>query len=159
MAPLLRLHQPLLPKTDLDVQITRTMTALRISNDAVHRRAFSTLASKPLETPSYTCIFCQSTRTPVRRFTASARQNQEGGASNGGPFRTRLRASLRKTKVEWKPIPVALGIGFLGAAQVYRIRQREKRRQEEEDEEATLQNEERKGRPRKRERIKPSGPW
>ena len=159
MAPLLRLHQPLLPNTDLDVQSTRTMAALRVSTDAFHRRALSTLASKPLKTPSYTCIFCQSTRTPFRRFTASARQKQEGGASNGGPFGTRLRASLRKTKVEWKPIPVALGIGFLGAAQFYRIRQREKRQREEEAEEARLQNEESKGRPKKRERIKPSGPW
>ena len=67
--------------------------------------------------------------------------------------------------MEWKPIPVALGIGFLGAVQFYRVRQREQRKQEEEDEEARLQdeenhtNEDKSHRPKKRKRIKPSGPW
>ena len=137
------------------------MTALRFSSDALYQRIGSTWSAKPLKTSSYTCIFCQSTRTTARRFAASARQNQEGGPSSDGPFRTRLRASLRKTKVEWKPIPIALGIGFLGAVQFYRVRQREQRRQEQEDEDARLQDEEqeKKGRPKKRKRIKPSGPW
>ena len=133
----------------------------RVLNDKVGL----TWAARSLQQPSYTCLLCQTARTASRRFAASARQNQEGGASTSGPFRTRLRASLRKTKVEWKPIPVALGIGFLGAVQFYRIRQREQRRQLEEDEEARSQNEghgsedEEKGRPKKRKRIKPSGPW
>jgi len=57
---------------------------------------------------------------------------------------------------------VALGIGFLGGVQFYRIQQREKRRKEEEDEEARIVDEERgdsRVRPKRRKRIRPSGPW
>ena len=141
------------------------MTALRSHHRVFNGNAGMTWAARSLQQPSNTCIFCQSTRTASRRFAWSARQNQEGGASSGGPFRTRLRASLKKTKVEWKPIPVALGISFLGAVQFYRIRRREQRRQSEEDEEVRSQDEghgseeEEKGKPKKRKRIKPSGPW
>lgn len=126
-------------------------------------KSASPLLRSQLKPPRYTCIFCQSTKNPVRRFAASTRRSQE--TPNGGPFRTRLRTALRKTKIEWKPIPVALGIGFLGGVQFYRVQQREKRRQEEEDEEARLAQEEQgrqeesKGRPKKRKRIRPSGPW
>lgn len=139
------------------------MTALRSHYHVLDGNTAMTWAVRSLRQPSYTCVFCQK-RTASRRFAASARQNQEGGASSGGPFRARLRTSLRKTKVEWKPIPIALGIGFLGAVQFYRVRQREQRKQIEEDEER-LQDEyhgseeEEKGKPKKRKRIKPSGPW
>ena len=138
------------------------MSSLSSGSRVLYKKRVSVSASK---VPSYTCIFCQSTRAPARRFAASARQNQEGGDANGGPFRTRLRTALRKTKVDWKPIPVALGIGFLGAVQFYRVRQREQRRQEEEDEQLRLREEEhdteeeKKRRPKRRKRIKPSGPW
>lgn len=141
------------------------MTALRSHYRVLNEKAGTTWAARSSRQPSYTCVFCQSTRTASRRFAASARQNQEGGASSGGPFKTRLRTSLRNTKVEWKPIPVALGIGFLGAVQFYRVRQREQRRQIEEDEEARSQDEghgseeDEKRKPKKRKRIKPSGPW
>lgn len=59
---------------------------------------------------------------------------------------------------------MGLGIGFLGAVQFYRVRKREKRRQQEEadalDVEETHNNEgEHTGRPKKRKRIRPSGPW
>lgn len=127
------------------------MTALKLE---------SSLLTRSLRSTDYTCIFCQTSRAPARRFTTSVRQSQE--SPNGGPFRTRLRTALRKTKVEWKPIPIALGIGFLGCVQFYRVQQREKRRKEEEDEEARLaqdEHEESKGRPRKRKRIRPSGSW
>ncbi len=72
---------------------------------------------------------------------------------------------MRRTKIEWKPIPVALGIGFLGGVQLYRVQQREKKRKEDEDEEARIAEEERgqsedsRGRPKRRKRIRPSGPW
>ena len=116
-----------------------------------------------VDTPTDRCIFCQFSRVSARRFAASARQNQD--TTNSGPFRTRLRSALRKTKIEWRPIPVALGVGFLGGVQFYRVQQRENRRLEEEaHEEARLAEEndkdgELKGRPKKRKRIKPSGPW
>src|SRR4051812_16330053 len=36
-------------------------------------------------------------------------------------FRTRLRKAFGETKIKWYPIPVGLGIGFLGLAQLYKI--------------------------------------
>jgi phosphatidylserine decarboxylase len=85
-------------------------------------------------------------------------------------FGTRLRKALAETKIRWYPIPVGLGIGFLGAVQLYKINEREKARQQREDEEndAYLRSkglgkggEERdsEGRPQKRKRIRPTGPW
>ena len=111
----------------------------------------SKLQPKP---SSYTCLFCRQTRYSVRQFTTSPRLNKDENPRGEGPFRSRLRAALRRTKIEWKPMPVGFGIAFLGAIQLYRIREREKRRQAEEDE-----NEAQSGRPRKRKRIRPSGPW
>ncbi|KAF1993731.1 phosphatidylserine decarboxylase [Amniculicola lignicola CBS 123094] len=69
-------------------------------------------------------------------------------------FRSRLNAALKRTKIEWKPIPVAVGIGFLGAYQFYRIQRREQHTQPESD---TAIGKD--GAPKKRERIRPSGPW
>lgn len=71
-------------------------------------------------------------------------------------FRSRLNAALKNTKIEWKPIPVALGVSFLGAWQFYRIQRREKHTQREEN---GAQEFDSAGRPKKRERIRPSGPW
>ncbi|KAF2277185.1 phosphatidylserine decarboxylase [Westerdykella ornata] len=64
-------------------------------------------------------------------------------------FRSRLNSALKNTKIEWKPIPIALGVTFLGAFQLYRIQRREKH----------IQSNEGADIPRKRERIRPSGPW
>ena len=47
-------------------------------------------------------------------------------------FGTRLRKALAETKIKWYPIPVGLGIGFIGLAQLYRVNEREKTRQEQE---------------------------
>jgi phosphatidylserine decarboxylase len=67
---------------------------------------------------------------------------------------------LKKTKIKWEPIPIALGIGFLGAFQLYRIQRREKHTQaganKDLPDEVTVDPQ---GRPKKRERIRPSGPW
>lgn len=107
-----------------------------------------------------TCIFCQWSRLSSRRFATSARVGKDGTSNNNGRFRSRLRAALKKTKVEWKPIPVGLGIGFLGAIQFYRVQERERRKQDEEDRDLYDESEEeQKGRPKKRKRIRPSGPW
>jgi len=112
--------------------------------------------------PSWTCFFCQQARSTTR-FSTSARARQEQ-RRDSGPFRTRVRTVLRDTKVQWKPIPVGLGIGFLGAFQFYRVRAKEKRRQQEEKYaletgETHSDGGERTGRPKKRKRIRPSGPW
>ncbi|KAI9848808.1 MAG: phosphatidylserine decarboxylase 1 [Thelocarpon superellum] len=77
-------------------------------------------------------------------------------------FFARLRAALSATKVEWYPIPVGLGIGFLGLAQFYRVQQREKHAREDEESHRNAQDggeDGGLGRPKKRKRIRPSGPW
>ena len=109
---------------------------------------------------NYTCSSCRYAQSSLRRFTASPYLGKDAKPKDDGSFGTRLRAALRRTKVEWKPIPVGLGIAFLGAAQFYRIREREKRRQAEEgDVAAREKDEEVYGKPKKRKRIRPSGPW
>ena len=103
------------------------------------------------------CLFCQHRTVPTRLFSAQNKQGKSTPGSDRGPFTTRLRVALRNTKVQWYPIPVGLGIGFLGLAQFYRVQRWEKSRREEEDEEDDRRA--REGKPRKRKRIKPSGPW
>ena len=120
-------------------------------------------SSKVTPTRPYICKACRQARPLPRPFTTTTHRATPQDQRNG-PFTSRLRAALGKTKIEWKPIPVGLGIAFLGAAQFYRIRQREKRRQQDE-EEITRRAEETKIRdgdgrkPPKRERVRPSGPW
>lgn len=75
---------------------------------------------------------------------------------------------MGETQIKWYPIPVGLGIGFLGLIQFYRINEREKARKREEEE---LEDDgylravgsggdgEHGGRPKRRERIRPTGPW
>lgn len=115
---------------------------------------------QPLRT-DWICLSCQRTRSSTR-FSTSARARQEQ-QQDRRPFGTRLRTALRNTKIQWKPIPVGLGIAFLGVVQFYRVRERENRRQYlEEDQDAERNHhdgEENKDRPRKRKRIRPSGPW
>ncbi|KAL8738784.1 MAG: hypothetical protein Q9181_000462 [Wetmoreana brouardii] len=109
---------------------------------------------KKIRASQHTCVFCQQI-APSRRLPASARSYSSGSGPDRGPFRARLRTALGKTKVEWRPIPITLGIGFLGAVQFYRVRKREQARQNEEQENREQQNH----RPAKRKRIRPSGPW
>lgn len=106
----------------------------------------------------------RSQRRSSRQFSATVRfyrQSHDGRES----FGTRLRRALGETKIKWYPIPVGLGIGFLGLAQLYRVNEREKaRRREEEENDAYLRivgedGIDSEGRPRKRKRVRPSGPW
>jgi len=90
-----------------------------------------------------------------RFFSSSARlyrQRQEYKDS----FGTRLRKALAETKIKWYPIPVALGIAFLGVGQLYRVNEREKAKRRDEESEDDGES---VGRPKKRERIRPTGPW
>ena len=111
-------------------------------------KLFSHVKSWPPKSP-YICPTC-------RTFSNSAPKSK----ADSRPFSTRLRAALRDTKVQWRPIPVGLGIASVGGIQLYRVQARERRRREEEDrqEEEGLADES-KPRPKKRKRIKPSGPW
>ena len=111
----------------------------------------------PPQSLEWTCHFCQQTRHSPR-FSTSTRARQEQH-QNKDRFGTRLRTPLQDTKVQWKyRIPIGLGIGFLGAVQFYRLQEREKKRHQEEQD-ALESTEDSKGRPRKRKRIRPSGPW
>ncbi|TAQ85680.1 hypothetical protein B7494_g5990 [Chlorociboria aeruginascens] len=102
-----------------------------------------------------------------RFFSSSARFYRQK-AEYKESFSTRLRKALNDTKIKWYPIPVGLGIGFLGLGQLYRVNEREKaRRLEEEWEDDGLvktegprgnENGEETGRPKRRPRIRPTGP-
>lgn len=115
---------------------------------------------------TYVCPRCSHV------LSTSALRTNKGSS----PFRARLRASLRDTKVQWKPIPVGLGIASVGALQFYRVRSRNDGQEEREDAVEKSGAEERKqrirdqeneedtgsgprSRPRRRARIKPDGPW
>lgn len=128
------------------------MAASRVRNRFVGIGA-STPTAKITSSSQYTCVFCRHAG-PSRALPGLSRPYSGGTGSSQGPFRARLRTALKQTKVEWRPIPITLGIGFLGAVQFYRVRKREQLKQAAEDEEQQeLQ------RPAKRKRIKPSGPW
>ena len=128
--------------------------AVSRAESGILSRAYASFRSRPAKPPQYTCIFCQHL---ARSFASSSRTPGGKPYSNQGPFSVRLRTALRKTKVDWHPIPITLGIGFLGAVQFYRARRREKVRQEQEAEEAGEWQDGHK--PAKRKRIRPSGPW
>ncbi|KAL8953105.1 MAG: hypothetical protein Q9222_001043 [Ikaeria aurantiellina] len=129
------------------------MAATRIGSKPL-AWTFDSALSNRVYRPKNTCIFCQ--RSAVYRRPASNTRSYSGPRGPDHiPFRTRLRTALQRTKVEWRPIPITLGIGFLGAFQFYRVRKREQTRQDDEQEEQDRQNH----RPPKRKRIKPSGPW
>lgn len=97
-----------------------------------------------------------------RLFNVSARRcERQQDRHRKESFSSRLRAALGRTKVQWYPIPVGLGIGFLGLLQFTKIQRRERERleaerQAAEDDDAEEQS---TGRPRKRHRPRPSGPW
>jgi hypothetical protein len=55
-------------------------------------------------------------------------------------------------KIEWYPIPIGLGIGFLGLVQFYKVYSREQEKESGESGEPGQ-------RPKKRPRIRPEGPW
>lgn len=101
-------------------------------------------------------IFAGATRQPTRQFVATSRSSFHRTTNkyqSNERFGTRLRGALKDTKVKWYPIPVGLGIGFLGLVQFYKTQSREKERIEREG----FEGEE--GRPKKRPRIRPEGPW
>ena len=134
---------------------------MSLARQSLSRRS-PLLHRSPPEVSDWTCLFCQRARSTAR-FSTSARARQEQRQDRGF-FGTRLQTALRNTKVKWKPIPVGLGISFLGAVQFYRVRQREKQQHQQEEEDLNAEEEhhnngEKKGKPRKRERIRPSGPW
>ncbi|KAI1327928.1 phosphatidylserine decarboxylase [Xylariaceae sp. FL0255] len=130
---------------------------------ALARGRLSLSTSTRLETPQCFCrqprpiLFVQTQST--RQFSATTaspfRQSSRLYQQNQERFSSRLRSALRDTKVKWYPIPVGLGIGFLGFVQFYKTQARERERLEREAAEDGNGN----GRPKKRPRIRPDGPW
>ena len=95
-------------------------------------------------------------RPRTRNYSATQRQQQSEQKQD--PFRKRLRTALDSTQIVWRPIPLALGIVFLGCFQLYRVQVREQ--QKIDDEWArTHGNGDPDSRPKRRHIIKPSGPW
>ncbi|KAF8473583.1 phosphatidylserine decarboxylase-domain-containing protein [Kalaharituber pfeilii] len=92
--------------------------------------------------------------------SSSAGSPGAGGAGAGGKkrprFGQRLREALSKTKIEWYPIPIGLGIAYLAYAQLRKkiARRKYDEKDQEEQHEAVVVEE--KGR---RKRIRPDGPW
>jgi hypothetical protein len=74
-------------------------------------------------------------------------------------FGSRLGAALNRTRIEWYWMPVTAGIAFLGGVQFYRVYAREQARKEEEERAEEWEEYESGKRPKKRKRIRPSGPW
>lgn len=100
-------------------------------------------------------------RCQLRHFAASTRRSRPTPHRKES-FSSRLRIAWGNTRVQWRPIPVGLGIGFLGGVQVYRLQQRQYAKEREEARLAEKEEEEaawREGRPPRRQRIRPSGPW
>jgi phosphatidylserine decarboxylase len=124
-----------------------------------------TLISLPRLLSQSPCI-CRCHR--LRLFSSSTRLYRQQ-TNYKDSFGTRLRKALGETKIKWYPIPAAVGIGFLGLGQFYRVNEREKaRRAEEWDDDGSVKSTgsgsdseggESRGRPRRRERIRPTGPW
>lgn len=85
-----------------------------------------------------------------RKDFSSSRQwrkeNPKSSSDSGESFTSRAGKAWRGTKIDWKPIPIAVGIGFLGFLQLLRIQRREAA---DADSEA--------GPVPRRERIRPSG--
>jgi phosphatidylserine decarboxylase len=119
------------------------------------------LARAPTRTPLPSPTLCHARiNAPSRAFSSSRTAFEEQNFHRKESFRSRLNSALKKTKIKWEPIPIALGVGFLGAFQLYRIQRREKHTEAGANKD--LPNEvsvDSQGRPKKRERIRPSGPW
>ena len=85
----------------------------------------------------------------TRAFRSSRCLRQEQRQRPEEPFNQRLGKAWRNTKIEWKPIPIGLGIGFLGLLTFYRARSRDTVHEGDSDGDGK--------RVPKRERIRPSG--
>ncbi|KAH6681792.1 phosphatidylserine decarboxylase-like protein proenzyme [Halenospora varia] len=105
---------------------------------------------------------CISRSYKPRNFSTSPRLRKEQHEYKES-FGTRLRRALGETKIKWYPIPAVVGIGFLGLVQFYRINEREKAKQREEEDNGYVyssgSDDGSGARPKKRERIRPTGPW
>ncbi|KAL5116127.1 phosphatidylserine decarboxylase 1 [Pleosporales sp. CAS-2024a] len=100
------------------------------------------------------------TRAPARPFSASPPALHPQHRPRKESFRSRLGAALKGTRIRWEPMPIAFGVAFLGAFQLYRIQRREKHAEAGATKDPPSEAPpDAPARPRPRERIRPSGPW
>jgi hypothetical protein len=142
---------------------SRNMMAIRSSNMRFPYRS----ALRPIDA-SVSSNISRCQRQPSKRFSSSPRayRPQSDGQES---FGKRLRRALNNTKIKWYPIPVGVGIGFLGLAQAYRVNEREKARRQKEENESSYprsvgssnngEENDSQGQPKKRPKIRPTGPW
>ncbi|KAL2258699.1 hypothetical protein VTK26DRAFT_7882 [Humicola hyalothermophila] len=64
--------------------------------------------------------------------------------------RPKASSKVQDSRIRWYPIPVGLGVGFLGLVQFYKVYTREQEKEAQDAEET---------RPRRRHRVRPDGPW
>ncbi|KAL2167274.1 hypothetical protein VTG60DRAFT_1469 [Thermothelomyces hinnuleus] len=100
------------------------------------------------------CHSCQHISTSPR--TASRRAQSAQRIPGRRPFsqqshRPTADSKVHGSRIRWYPIPVGLGVGFLGLVQFYKVYTREQEKQ--------LENGEPVQRPKKRPRVRPDGPW
>ena len=137
------------------------MAASRVGRACLYRRrAFDTSLYDfdAFQFPFTSRFFLGRRLEPLHRrtFTCARCLKREQHGKDEEAFGARLGKAWRKTKIEWKPIPVGLGIGFLGFLQFLKVQAREGPTEEA----AGFQDETEQGkRVPKRERIRPSGPW
>ncbi len=137
------------------------------SQPVAARRIFAgrTSLRRPSVFSSQSQAQCICRRSNARQFSSSNTRRQQNDYKES--FGKRLRKALGETKIKWYPIPVGLGIAFLGLVQLNRINEREKKRKLEEEWEddawasirGNYRNDGEYGRPKRRERIRPTGPW
>ena len=102
--------------------------ASRVGRSCLYRR-FNVPSRSGLGPPSRRGRISQHARfqqTQKRSFTHTRGFREEQRHQE----KEDLRTAWRNTKVQWKPIPIGLGIAFLGAFQLWRIQRREQRAQE-----------------------------
>ena len=136
------------------------MAASRVGRACLYRRrTFDTglndLDAFPFSFTARTHPRCRLETLHRRTFTC-ARCLKRGQQHREETFGSKLGKAWRKTRIEWKPIPIGLGIGFLGFLQFLKVQAREG---PIEKGPGSPDDIEPGKRPPKRERIRPSGPW
>ena len=107
--------------------------ATRAGRSCLYRRSILLLEcrhplpeSLPFRPQSYRPIHGRLQVQQRRCFSNGRRSwEQENKQRDDESFSSRLGKAWRSTKIEWKPIPIGLGIAFLGLFQFIRIRQRD----------------------------------
>ena len=112
-------------------------SASYMGRSCLYRRQIISAASKTRRGVSHQKRLFTSSRNSLKQ------QPSQGEKEN---FTSRAGKAWRDTKIEWKPIPIVLGVAFLGAFQLYRIQRREAADAESEV-----------GKIPRRERVRPSG--